>query len=175
MRIITPDNFRAMPWKNGGGVTHEIAKEEVLGALIWRLSVAEVTSDGPFSAFPGLMRILTVISGAGLTLRTDDGVMVAEPFAPLRFPGDLPVASERIAGDVRDLNVIFDPRRVEARVTRRIGPFEESLDATEAFLCVWGMADADGTRVSPGSLVHGACALTLSPGATGLLIRIARI
>ena len=82
MRIILPEAFHTQPWKNGGGITHEIAREDRDGALLWRLSIAEVASDGPFSAFTGLSRILTVIEGAGLHLHTPEGRLDA---LPLRF------------------------------------------------------------------------------------------
>ncbi len=108
MRVIHPDGFVTMLWKNGGGITREIARVSEDDRILWRLSMAEVASDGPFSAFPGLTRILTVIRGAGLVLRTPLGVMTAEPMQPVRFSGDLPVDCTRIAGDVTDLNVIFD-------------------------------------------------------------------
>jgi hypothetical protein len=175
MRIIRPDDFTTMPWKNGGGITHEIARADDAGRLIWRLSIAEVASDGPFSAFPGLTRILTVIAGAGLVLRSPEGVMVAEPFAPLRFSGDLGVSAERIAGDVRDLNLIFDGARIAAGVTRRIGPVEDALDAEDAVLVLSGDVMVGVQPVPPGAVAQGACGVTLAPGAAALIVRIARI
>jgi len=43
----------AMTWKNGGGVTREIICQP-LGAGMddfdWRVSIAHIASDGPFSA-----------------------------------------------------------------------------------------------------------------------------
>lgn len=117
MHIIPPSAFRTQPWKNGGGITHEIAREDRGGTLLWRLSIAEVASDGPFSAFPGLARILTVFEGAGLHLDTPAGRLAALPLVPLPFSGDLPVECRRIAGNVRDFNVIYDPSRIRATVT----------------------------------------------------------
>lgn len=116
MRLIPASAFQTQPWKNGGGLTHEIARDDRDGRLLWRLSIAEVASDGPFSAFPGLARILTVIEGAGLRLGTPDGCIDALPFAPVAFSGDLPVTGRRIGGPVRDLNVIHDPERIAASV-----------------------------------------------------------
>lgn len=116
MRIIPPAAFSRQPWKNGGGITHEITREADAAGLLWRLSIAEVGRDGPFSAFPGLARILTVIEGAGLHLDTAEGRLDALPFAPLGFGGDLTIHCRLIAGPVRDFNLIHDPARTRARV-----------------------------------------------------------
>jgi environmental stress-induced protein Ves len=58
-------------WKNGGGVTREIAVfPDGAGSddFIWRISVADVTAGGPFSVFPGIDRYIAVIDGKGMTL-----------------------------------------------------------------------------------------------------------
>ncbi|MFT3672511.1 HutD family protein [Aestuariivirga sp.] len=68
MDIIRRSQFQTVPWNNGGGITHEVAREDEDGKLHWRLSLAEVGRDGPFSLFPGLARILTVIDGVGMDL-----------------------------------------------------------------------------------------------------------
>lgn len=125
MRIIRPEEFLTQPWKNGGGITHEIARADKDGTLLWRLSIAEVASDGPFSAFSGLSRILTVIEGNGLYLDTPRGRLDALPLQPLAFQGDLPVASRMIDGPIRDFNVIWDDQRLSARVT----PLDGALPA----------------------------------------------
>lgn len=118
MRIFPPTAFTRQPWKNGGGITHEITRAtDAVGLLLWRLSIAEVGSEGPFSAFPGLARILTVIDGAGLHLDTPAGRLDALPFAPLGFAGDTPVCCRLIAGPVRDFNLIHDPARTRADVS----------------------------------------------------------
>lgn len=117
MHIIRPADFLTQPWKNGGGITHEIIRQDHEGTLLWRLSIAEVASDGPFSAFPGLSRILTVIEGAGLYLDTTQGRLDALPMQPLAFSGDLPVSSRMIAGPIRDFNLIWDAARISATVT----------------------------------------------------------
>jgi environmental stress-induced protein Ves len=116
MRLILPDAFHTQPWKNGGGITHEIARQDRGGALLWRLSIAEVSQDGPFSAFPGLSRILTVIDGAGLYLDTPQGRLDALPLTPLAFSGDLPVQSRLIDGPIRDFNLIWDASHLSASV-----------------------------------------------------------
>ena len=68
-RLFAPDEYRRMPWKNGGGSTDEIAtypRGAGLDAFDWRVSIAHVASDGPFSRFPGVERTITLLEGAGM-------------------------------------------------------------------------------------------------------------
>ena len=71
IRHLTPAGYRRQPWANGRGVTVELARADGPDGLIWRLSMATVAEDGPFSLFPGIERNLTVISGPGFHLRGD--------------------------------------------------------------------------------------------------------
>lgn len=121
-RILNPDEFQTNPWKNGGGVTHEIARHAVGDIWQWRISIAEVGADGPFSLFPGMTRILTVIEGAGIDLLSADGVMEARLYRPVLFPGDLDLTARLVGGPVRNLNLIYDANAVEAAVDVSLGP-----------------------------------------------------
>lgn len=87
MRRIPRSDFQTARWQNGGGVTHEIARLEEGGALVWRISLAEVAADGPFSSFAALTRVLTVIDGMGMDLETPTQVLPALPLGPVRFSG----------------------------------------------------------------------------------------
>ncbi len=155
MKIISPKDFIAMPWKNGGGVTREIARHEEHGKLVWRFSIADVTSDGPFSRFEGLARILTVIEGAGLKLSTPQGALLALPMEPLAFSGDLPVSSTRLNGNVRDFNVIYDPALVSAEMSMERGIV--ALEADAGFLVhtalLTGESKVRGQLVAAGSFI----------------------
>lgn len=157
MRIIPPAEFKTMPWKNGGGITHEILKEERDGALLWRLSIAEVASDGAFSLFPGLSRILTVIEGEGLVLQAPGRELRALSLVPAAFSGDWPIAGKRIGGDVRDFNVIFDANSVVADLSVCTGGLHLVLNAgesTKQFALVLGQAGIDGKVMPPLTLVE---------------------
>ena len=182
MRIIPPSQFKTTPWKNLGGITHEIAKEETADGLIWRLSVAEVDTDGPFSQFDGLTRVLTVIEGAGLKLIHPDGIIEALPGRPVRFSGDLPVNGQRIDGKVRDLNVIFDANKVAVTVDPLTSDdtvaAQPAADRSFALYCVTGMVSLGASQ----ELVNGAVALfsecpapiTFGPRTTALLVTMDR-
>ena len=70
---------RFAPWKNGGGETAEIVcHPEGAGFddFLWRISTAKVERSGPFSAFPGIDRVLTVIEGGSMDLCFEDGTVL---------------------------------------------------------------------------------------------------
>ena len=72
MQIIRFADLKAEPWRNGGGVTREIARQASAdGGWDWRLSIADVTKAGDFSPVPGMERVLTVIEGELLLLTVD--------------------------------------------------------------------------------------------------------
>ena len=108
MRIIRPAEYRVMPWKNGGGSTTEIyVSPNGTGPFNWRVSIATVNEDGPFSAFNGYERHIMVLSGAGMTLDVEGrGRIDLAPLNPFSFSGDLQVASSLSHGPVLDFNLM---------------------------------------------------------------------
>jgi uncharacterized protein len=109
MRIIRFTDLQQTPWKNGGGITREIAIARAGDTLIWRLSIADVGVDGPFSKFEGLSRILTVIEGRGMELIFPDAILQADYAVPVSFDGALDIRSRLKDGPLRDLNLIYNP------------------------------------------------------------------
>lgn len=111
MRIIGRDTHRRMPWKNGQGLTDEVAVfPEGAGAdgFDWRLSIAHVGSGGPFSPFAGIDRSIALLDGPGLSLDLPDGrcVTLSPGGAPFAFPGEWPVSARNAAGPTVDLNIM---------------------------------------------------------------------
>ena len=110
MQIIRFADIKPQPWRNGGGVTRELAShpgtspEE--GAWDWRVSIADVTKAGAYSAFPGMERLLTVVEGELLLLSVDGAEHPLEKYRPFRFPGGAESFSALPTGDIRNLNVI---------------------------------------------------------------------
>ena len=95
-----------MQWRNGAGTTLEIAAVPASDAWDWRLSLAEVPTDGPFSALPGVDRALVVASGAGLILRIDDQEHTIRHRDIFRFDGGSDTVCSLLDGPVRDLNLM---------------------------------------------------------------------
>jgi environmental stress-induced protein Ves len=115
MQIIRYAELKAQPWRNGGGVTRELARHSRTPSgqnsaddttWDWRVSIAEVTKAGAFSAFAGMDRVLTVIDGELLLLSVDGSEHPLEKYRPFRFSGDADSAGALPTGDIRDLNVI---------------------------------------------------------------------
>jgi len=107
MQIIRFAGLKAEPWRNGGGVTREIARlDSAEGGWDWRVSIADVTKAGDFSGFPGMERVLTVIDGELLLLTVDGAEQPVEKYRPFRFDGGAATTGSLPTGDIRDLNVI---------------------------------------------------------------------
>jgi uncharacterized protein len=110
MQFMRYQSLKPSPWKNGGGQTTEIAvwpPGASLDAFDWRISMATVERDGPFSQFPGVDRTLAVLKG-GLKLQfRDRPTCVLTPgSAPVNFPGDIDTTGELWGGPAHDLNVM---------------------------------------------------------------------
>ncbi len=111
----------ASPWKNGGGATRTlVVSPEGAGFddFDWRISIADVASSGDFSRFPGVDRIIVLLTGAGMILHINEGSVLplTTPFQPLPFRGDEMVSSRLLNGPVRDFNVMTRRGRARASV-----------------------------------------------------------
>ncbi|CAH0446968.1 Protein Ves [Ralstonia syzygii subsp. syzygii] len=110
MRLLLPETMRRMPWKNGGGITTEIAiapPGATLDAFDWRISTARVEAAGPFSHFAGIDRSLSVIAGGCLTLHRADGeaVTLAPGGASVCFAGEAEIHAT-LDAPLSDFNVM---------------------------------------------------------------------
>ena len=169
MKLIRASDCRITPWKNGGGSTTEIAAEPSgasLDAFDWRISMARVAADGPFSEFPDIDRTLAIVKGNGLVLTIGDDAPVTlnRDSEPLRFAGDIATSARLIAGDIIDLNVMTRRRRFGHRL----------LCMREAVTCNFEGNDITVVLSLDGSTVltteHGAA--TLDHGDAAILERM---
>ena len=124
---IPANEYRRERWKNGAGWTREILRWPTASEdWDWRLSMAEVDKDGPFSTFPGVDRELVLLAGEGMRLVFEDGE-VAElqpPHDRVRFAGERAVRSELVSGPTQDFNLMWKRDRIEAQLLHRplVGP-----------------------------------------------------
>ncbi|MFE2431109.1 HutD family protein [Streptomyces sp. NPDC059373] len=120
IRILRASERTATAWKNGGGVTREIAAGPAGAGMAdfdWRISLADVTDSGPFSGFREVDRIITTAQGQGMELSVAGApAVVIEPFEPFAFPGDAETGCRLLAGPVVNLNVMTRRGRASATV-----------------------------------------------------------
>jgi hypothetical protein len=111
-RIVTPAEFRSQPWKNGGGMTHEIARWPAPGAgddaYEIRISIADDRQPGPFSRFPGYRRWSFLADRAPIVL--DVAGTVHELVARgdhIEVGGDVAISCALPAGPTRLFNILI--------------------------------------------------------------------
>jgi environmental stress-induced protein Ves len=160
LQVLRRDQHRRMPWRNGGGVTYEVASSPSGNDLTdfdWRISIAEVEAGGPFSVFPCVDRTIILIEGEWMALAVDGRRHRFGVHEPFSFDGGSETVCE-VAGRSRDLNVMT--RRGCATASVVILGADAShcapLDGSETvFVCLTPsvlLADADGTEVELGAL-----------------------
>ena len=148
----------AMPWKNGGGTTREIACWPP-GAGIddfgWRVSVASVEQAGPFSAFPGIDRQIMWLAGGGLHVRSDDGAIdrvLQAPWHPFAFAGEATLACTLVGEPSQDFNLML-----------RRGAWRGAIDVVHHAVQP-GAAPAGLCMVLAGTWQHGGALFTPGQG-----------
>jgi environmental stress-induced protein Ves len=122
-RLLRAQDYRRERWRNGAGWTREVHAQPSAGGAgwDWRLSIAEIDADAPFSAFPGVDRELVLLEGNGLRLRFDDGELVElhPPHERLRFAGERALRGELVDGPTRDFNLMWKRDAVDAQLWHR--------------------------------------------------------
>ncbi|MBP6716661.1 MAG: HutD family protein [Acidobacteria bacterium] len=121
--ILRASDYRRTRWKNGGGETMQVAispADANLDDFDWRISMATVASDGPFSVFAGVDRTLCIVNGCGVDLHMRDAPAqrLTTTSAPFSFSGDVAVRSALVAGPVTDFNVMTRADRCRHTVRR---------------------------------------------------------
>ncbi len=128
------------PWKNGGGVTRTLARDETsAGAARWRVSVADIARDGPYSRFAGDERVSVVLSGGDVILR-DASAQVRLPLGrPAAFAGDLAWHGTLPGGPVQVLNLFVRRGAAQARVRCvSLAPASEAVELPAGVLAPGG-------------------------------------
>lgn len=118
IEVRSHTDYARTAWKNGGGVTHEVAIAPEGGTwddFAWRISCAEVSASGPFSAFPGVDRVILLVRGGEMVLTVDGVPHRLAAFEPLSFAGEC-VTSCEITTPTVDLNVMTRRGRARAEV-----------------------------------------------------------
>jgi uncharacterized protein len=163
VRSIDRASWREQPWKNAGGTTLEIARWPSWsnGAIAIdhpvaidasdydvRVSLAEITTSGPFSTFPGYRRHTFLVGPA--PIRLGDVELVA-PGDHMELPGEAAIEATLTAGPTQLLNVLVraslpvmvgrghtaHPVRFTFDLETKLAHTSDSAEMIDARECVW--------------------------------------
>lgn len=119
IEVLSAERATPQPWRNGGGVTRELLAWPSADDWQVRISVAEITRDSAFSAFPGIDRWFAVVEGPGVVLAfAAQRHLLAIDSTPLAFDGALAPYAELQGGPTRDLNLMTRRDAGSARMLR---------------------------------------------------------
>jgi environmental stress-induced protein Ves len=114
LRLLRQADYASRPWRNGRGISRDIAS----GAG-WQLSLADIDRSGPFSDFTGSLRLFAVVAGS-VVLHLSGGQSIAcDAASPIvAFDGGAPPECEVVAGPARALNLVVPAGSEGARLER---------------------------------------------------------
>ena len=127
IQIIRYEECESSLWKNGGGSTKQLLiwpKGADLSNFDFRISIATISSDGPFSIFPGIDRQLCILEGEGVKLlMSENGAksceLVLRPNqAAFCFSGETQIESQRLDKRIIDFNVMTKRGKYRAYIER---------------------------------------------------------
>lgn len=115
---LRSQDYRDMPWKNGGGSTTELAifprNASMHEPFLWRISLAQLNGSGPFSTFPAYERSIVQLSGPPMRLvhegRPEKQLL---PLQPYSFQGEW-VTEGKLEGSAEDFNLMVRREALKA-------------------------------------------------------------
>jgi uncharacterized protein len=179
IKIVRRSSFTAIPWKNGGGITHEAIRVPPTGdEFLWRVSVAQIDSSGPFSDFAGYDRKMVLLRGHGIALQFGNGerCTLRSTGDWLEFDGATSTRCELLDGPCVDLNLMVSQ---SLRSAARIEPLREPFSVTAIHgetTLIFGISDSlsldsgarQSARLGPWDLaILNDCSVRLSKLAPG--------
>lgn len=153
MKIIRRQDFREGRWRNGMGVSWYIAEEPPGAAAFgWRFATARIGADVPFSLYPEVDRIFTLIAGDGLTLDLEGRppLIVDSRFVPHHFACDVATNCRLRGGPCMALNLFT--RRGQWSATAEVfsSGADLSHDGPILLFALQGAADVNGQALGEG-------------------------
>lgn len=128
-----------MPWANGRGTSYEIASDR--GGddqWSWRLAMAPVYEDGPFSRIDCVNRSLAVVEGVGMVLSVDRKKLQCQPLQVVQFRGEAVTDAMLLDGPITDINLMI--RRNDAAGEMHIVHQSGALASASIIVAVNGPA-----------------------------------
>lgn len=190
MQLVRYRDLTPVPWKNGLGMTREIAMEmstTLAAGFRFRLSRANIDAQAPFSRYPGVRRWLLLARGGALELRFGGrpGRQLERVGDICSFSGDDDVEGVPLDGPSEDFNLMLADPELDAELLVRpmVGSMvlHQPAQTWLFFHLLEGHATVQGEAVvlASGDTLAAEPATTdriaarLDGGGTALIIRIA--
>ena len=134
IRHLHAQSRLARPWRNGGGVTSDIAvfpDDAGDDGFLWRASIATISDAGPFSSWPGMDRTLLGLRGQlALAIQDSDDLLLDERITAYDFAGEHHVFARPLGTHCLVLNLMVRRGRVRHRLSRQSGVLQIVADQT---------------------------------------------
>lgn len=132
-RLVLPRDYRSGVWKNGQGVSHDIAGDPADASwseMVWRVAIAEIARDSDFSDLTGFDRTFMTMAGRGLILEPEgrEAISVTSLHAPISFPGEWRIHCRLHDGPAKAFNVMT----ARAKARHRVRVATKNMPATSA-------------------------------------------
>lgn len=145
IQLIRYQDCPSTPWKNGDGSTKQLFISPINAELTefdYRISIASISSNGPFSSFIGIDRQLVILEGDGVELSINshegtkqiNGLGAGEKISgntdtteykrltptdsPFCFAGETSITSQLLGSNVIDFNVMTKRGAFKAHTQR---------------------------------------------------------
>lgn len=145
------DTLPVSRWRNGGGETREIISYPPgVADFAWRASIATIAADGPFSPFPGIDRVITLLHGDSVLLTSAQGQQQLQPHQPWPFPGEWAVDARIAASACQDFNIMTRRDSWQAQVTVQQQAVQATHGVAWVLSGVWQSAEGEVLEVNQG-------------------------
>jgi len=136
--LLRAADRKPIPWKNGAGVTQEVAvcpPGAGYDDFLWRVSIATISGESAFSMLPGVRRLFSALEGR-LSISIDGQSRDVGPHdPPMAFDGSSTISARPLDGPARDLNLMMR-EGCSGSLSQMSGIFQVSTDI--AFLLATG-------------------------------------
>ena len=147
-------DYDALPvsrWRNGGGETREIVSYPPgVADFAWRASIATIAADGPFSPFPGIDRVITLLHGDSVLLRHAQGEQQLQPHQPWPFPGEWAIDAQIGDSACQDFNIMTRRDSWQAQVAVHKQPVGSEHGVAWVLAGSWQTAQGEVFTVNQG-------------------------
>ena len=156
LKIISPDHYKSIPWKNGQGMTTELAISDggTVHDFEWRISIASVVEDGVFSDFSGFLRHLILIEGNGIELKHNnaqlDKLNAVLDYA--KFDGGCITTGKLIDGPIKDLNVMTKNHKFTTSIKTMVD--QQYTEIAECSMCFIYSLQHEAKAISQDGLIN---------------------